>query len=70
MSDTVSMYRDLADTRRRLRDALGVNCPNCRIKEPKRTPTILVPGQRCKVDGYTDPRPEALIDRWYKEQCA
>lgn len=50
-------YNDVREARRDLRDRLGVDCPNCRLKQPKRTPSILLPGQRCKVDGYCDPRP-------------
>lgn len=69
MSDMIDMYRDLKDHRRDLRAALGVDCPNCRVKQPKRTPTILLPQQRCKVDGYRDPRPESLISAWNKEQA-
>lgn len=49
-------YRDLKEHRRELRERLGVNCPRCNKKQPKRTPTVLLPGQRCKVDGYRDPR--------------
>ena len=30
-------------------------CPVCNKKEPKRTPTNLLPGQKCKVCGYTRP---------------
>ena len=53
MGDMGDLYNDLRDERR---DRLGVPCPQCRVKQPKRTPTILLPGQRCKVDGYRDPR--------------
>lgn len=35
----------------------GVNCPGCPKIQPKRIPTILLPGQRCKVCGYVDTRP-------------
>lgn len=50
-------YNDLREARQDLRERFGVDCPNCRLKQPKRTPSILLPGQRCKVDGYRDPRP-------------
>ena len=43
--------------KKELRATLGVPCPMCNVKQPKREPTILLPGQRCKVDGYRDPRP-------------
>ncbi|MGE4307331.1 MAG: hypothetical protein AB7E24_25265 [Novosphingobium sp.] len=58
MSDTVDMYRDLKDLRKEKRRVFGVPCPMCREKQPNRNPTILLPQQRCRVDGYRDPRPE------------
>lgn len=64
MSDMIDMYRDLKDHRREMRAALGVDCPLCRVKQPKRTPTILLPQQVCKVDGFRDPRPERLVAEW------
>lgn len=64
MSDMIDMYRDMKEHRREMRDALGVSCPHCRIKQPRREPTILLPQQRCKVDGYRDPRPEMLVSEW------
>ncbi len=64
MGDMIDMWRDLKEHRREMRAALGVPCPNCPIKQPRREPTILLPQQRCKVDGYRDPRPESVIDEW------
>lgn len=49
-------YNDLREARRDLRDRLGVECPLCKIKRPKTNASILLPGQRCRVDGYRDPR--------------
>ncbi|MFG1429354.1 hypothetical protein [Roseixanthobacter glucoisosaccharinicivorans] len=57
MSDMGELYSALRAERRDRRARFGVNCPRCREKQPKRTPSILLPGQRCKVDGYRDPRP-------------
>ena len=60
MSDDESMgafWRDVKADRAERRERLGIACPQCRVKQPKRTPTILLPGQRCRVDGYRDPRP-------------
>jgi hypothetical protein len=51
------IFNDMRDERRRLRAEFGVPCPLWRVKQPKREPTILLPAQRCKVDGYRDPRP-------------
>ena len=57
MIDYGDMCHEIRDRKRELKDKFGVDCPGCRKKEPKRTPTILLPGQRCKVCGYRDPRP-------------
>lgn len=66
MGDMGEMYRDMKDYRRKLRVAHGVPCPRCREVQPKREPTIMLPGQRCKVDGYKDPRPR-LTDEQVKQ---
>lgn len=55
--DMGEMWNAVRDERKRLRREHGVACPRCRQVQPKRDPSILLPGQRCKVDGYRDPRP-------------
>jgi len=57
MGDMGDTFRELKDERKRLREEHGVSCPQCNVKQPKRIPTTLLPGQRCKVCGYVDPRP-------------
>ena len=57
MGDMGDYYNDLKQARKERREAFGVPCPQCNVKQPKRQPTILLPRQRCKVDGYRDPRP-------------
>lgn len=57
MGDMGDMFNKMKAHRRALRDKFGVRCPRCQIVQPKREPTILLPQQRCKVCGYTDPRP-------------
>lgn len=57
MGDMGDFYNGLKEIRRELREEHGVECPRCRALQPKRCPTILLPQQRCKVDGYRDPRP-------------
>jgi hypothetical protein len=59
MGDSAEIWNAIKEERRERRRLLGVDCPGCRIKEPKRTPTILLPQQKCKVCGYRDPRPRA-----------
>lgn len=57
VSDMIDMYRDFRAFKAARRRMYGVPCPQCNVKQPKRQPTILLPGQRCKVDGYRDTRP-------------
>jgi hypothetical protein len=57
MGDMGDVFGALREERRILRQRFGVPCPRCRDKEPRRTPSILLPQQRCKVDGYVDQRP-------------
>ncbi|MGZ5799015.1 MAG: hypothetical protein ACXWJZ_00105 [Burkholderiaceae bacterium] len=64
MSDTIDDFNSMKDHKKRLRAKFGVNCPQCAIKRPKAHPSILLPKQRCKVDGYVDPRPELTNDEW------
>ena len=57
MGDVGDFYNDLREARREAREKYGVPCPRCAEVRPKAHPSILLPGQRCKVDGYRDPRP-------------
>lgn len=54
-SDTAVVFNALREERRGKRQRLGLPCPECRKREPKRHPTILLPAQRCYC-GYRDPR--------------
>lgn len=54
--DMGDYFNDLREARKERRARLGVECPQCKIVRPKAHPSILLPGQRCKVDGYRDPR--------------
>lgn len=60
MSGMIDMYRDLKAFRALRRQRFGVACPMCAKEQPRRQPTILEPGQRCRVHkpAYRDPRPE------------
>lgn len=64
MSESVQYFRDIKDHNKALRAQFGINCPQCAIKRPKAHPTILLPQQRCRVDGYVDPRPELTDEEW------
>lgn len=57
MSDAIEGFRALKEHRKALRARLGVDCPGCIQNHPKRFPSVLLPGQRCRVCKYTDPRP-------------
>ena len=54
-------WKEVKKARKAARSKHGVDCPGCRKKEPKRTPSILLPQQRCKVCGYRDPRGDLRI---------
>jgi hypothetical protein len=56
MGDMGDFWNDVKDHRRQQRRLFGVECPECQRLQPKRNPTILMPGQRCRVDGYRDAR--------------
>jgi hypothetical protein len=56
MSDYGDMCKDIRNDRREARAKFGVQCPKCKEVRPKAHPSILLPQQRCKVDGYRDPR--------------
>lgn len=56
MGDTGDHFRDLREHFQDLKARHGVDCPGCPKVQPKRIPTRLLPGQRCKVCGYRDPR--------------
>lgn len=67
MGDMGDLYNDLKAGRKTLRAVHGRDCPQCRVKRPKASPSILLPQQRCKVDGYVDPRPRLTAEQ--VEEC-
>ena len=56
MSDYGELCRDLRDIKRERRMLYGIECPECKRLRPKTNASILLPAQKCKVDGYRDPR--------------
>ena len=56
MGDEGKFWNGVRKIMREERARLGVACPQCAIKRPKAQASILLPGQRCKVDRYLDPR--------------
>lgn len=56
MGDMGELYQSMRDHKKAIRAKYGVPCPECKRLQPRRDATILLPQQRCKVDGYRDPR--------------
>ena len=56
MGDMGDAWRDIREQRRQRLLTEGVDCPMCRITQPKRTPTRLLPGWECKVCRWRRPR--------------
>jgi len=63
------LYRDIREHRKAVRKQFGIWCPKRQTARPKAHPTILLPGQRCRVDGYVDPRPELTAEQLGEVQC-
>lgn len=60
MGDTGDDFRAMREHYRRAKAKFGVPCPECVVKLPKANPSILLPGTRCRIHGYRDPRPAAI----------
>lgn len=63
MGDMGDVFRAMKETRKRDRAKYGVNCPICVAKRPKANPSILLPQQVCRIDGYRDPRHPDVLER-------
>lgn len=61
MGDMGDAFKEYREAKRELLAKHGVDCQRCAIARPKACPSILLPQQQCRVDGYRDPRP-ALTD--------
>jgi hypothetical protein len=64
MSDTIDGFKALEQHKKDIRRKFGVLCPTCKEKRPRAHPSILLPQQLCRVDGYRDPRPELTDEQW------
>ena len=56
MGDMGDDFRAHREKMKALRAKIGLPCPECKAKLPKANPSILLPGQRCKIHGYRDQR--------------
>jgi hypothetical protein len=65
VGEMIEMYKLMHLHRNALRKKYSVDCPACALARPKAAPSKLLPQQRCRVDGYRDPRP-ALTDADYQ----
>lgn len=52
MGDVGDAFREHRALLRMQKEVNGIDCPGCIAKHPKRNPTRLLPGWRCKVYGY------------------
>jgi len=66
VGEMVEMYKVMHLHKKALREKYAINCPACAIARPKAPPSKLLPQQRCRVDGYRDPRPR-LTDKDYQD---
>lgn len=57
MGDMGDIFNEWRERKKQLRRDLGEDCIGCITHHPKRSPTILLPGQKCKVCGHRDTRP-------------
>ncbi len=50
------IFKEWKERKKQLRRDLGEDCIGCIKYHPKRSPTILLPGQTCRVCGHKDDR--------------
>lgn len=68
MGDMGEIFNAWRDWKKERRLKFGVNCPKCAEVRPKAHPSILLPMQQCRVDGYRDPRSRDAMYAWEHEQ--
>lgn len=56
-SEVTEVWKVLKEDRKERRRLYGAPCPVCVEKLPRACPTILLPGQRCRIHNYRDQRP-------------
>ena len=57
MGDVGDFFNALRAYNRERKAKYGIDCPGCIAHHPKREPTRMMPGMKCKVCGYVDLRP-------------
>ena len=56
MGDMGELYNAMKAERREIRTRLGIECEDCKRLLPKANPSILLPGQKCKMHKFRAPR--------------
>jgi hypothetical protein len=57
MGDEGDYWRDVKEARQRKRAEHGQPCPECVRLLPRANPSILLPGQTCRIHRWRDQRP-------------
>jgi rRNA maturation endonuclease Nob1 len=55
MGDMGDFWRDIKQASKEHKALHAIDCPGCPKIQPKRIPTRLLPGKKCKVCGYRIP---------------
>jgi len=55
-SELAQDFRDWKAHKKEQRRKLAQNCPGCSLRFPNRTPSKLMPGDKCRVCGHVDER--------------
>ena len=62
MGDVGDAYKGLREWRKELRAKFGVECADCRRLLPMASPSILLPGWKCKMHPFRAPENQAYED--------
>jgi hypothetical protein len=65
---TDDFWKGLREARAEARRKYAQSCPECVAKLPKAEPSRLLPGQKCKIHGYRDPRSGPEEARYLTEE--
>ncbi len=57
MGDVGEYWNAVKADRKERRERYGIACLACLRLLPKAEPSILLPGQRCRIHSFRDPRP-------------
>lgn len=69
MSEIGETFTAWNNDKKKLRSMFGVPCPKCVELLPKAQPSILLPGQRCKIHKYADKRPRLTNEQREAAGC-